>query len=107
MSSEEVNERLGAARTAQEHLSGCWPDAGRASTAASRDPANHLAGDPPAAAWVAGRSGAPGRSPAGTTSPAGMPAPAAVPALAAVPAAEGPAAASDPLYEVLAGPGDA
>ena len=69
VASEEVNERLGPGRTAQEHLSACWPDAGRASTAAPRDPANHLAGDVPAAAWVAGRSGAPGRSLTGATFP--------------------------------------
>ena len=91
VASEEVNERLGPGRTAQEHLSACWPGAGRASTAVPRDPANDLAGDVPAAAWVAGRSGDPGRSLAGATFPDAVPAPA------------GPAAASDPLYRVLAG----
>ena len=42
VASEEVNERLGPGRTAQEHLSACWPGAGRASTAVPRDPANDL-----------------------------------------------------------------
>ena len=49
------------------------------------------AGDVPAAAWVAGRSGDPGRSLTGATFPEAVPAPA------------GPAAAGDPLYRVLAG----